>query len=110
MGRELRSIVLTPEEFETAVKSHFDRAETPVVPARNVATVVVGQGPVIEAEIILLEPLLDGRASVQLESRDIIEVIVGYVRDQGHPLPRHGKKSLAWIEGELAMLIELDWF
>ncbi len=110
MGRELRSIVLSQPEFEEAVKAHFGQPRSVPVSPNNIATVILSSGPEITAEAVLRHPLLDGRDQVMLDNREIIEVITGYVRKKGHPLPRHGRKSITWLEDDLAMMIELDWF
>ena len=110
MGRELRSIALRPDEFEQAVKAHFARQAAPTVAADAITAVEVSRGPDISADIKLANPLLDGRESIRLESAEIIALIIDFVRDLGHPLPRLGKKTLAWLDDELALMIELDWF
>ena len=110
MGRELRSIVLSLDEFEAAVGAYYEETKGTVIHPNNIRSLEVSQGPDITCVVRFINPLLDGREEVCLDDQQIAEVIIRFVKGKGHPLPRRGKKSLAWIEKDLALMIELDWF
>ena len=110
MGRDLRSIVLSPQEAGLAVKDHLATAPSLLVSPGNVAAIELLNGEDIQAEVRFHHPLLDGRQSLRLDSGQVIEVILKFVQAKGHPLPRLGKKSLTWIDSDIAVMIELDWF
>ena len=110
MGREYRSIVLSQNEFETAVNLYYEQTQGAVIHPSNIRALELTENPDFACQIDLIEPLLDGKKRITLDSAEIIDVIQRFVRNKGHPLPRRGRKSLAWMNGQLSMLIELDWF
>lgn len=110
MGREYRTIAITAEEFSAAVRDYCARQKTIRSDSRNIIDIALSEGPEITCEVEFQEPLLDARKRITLPPQEVIELIIAYVGKLGHPLPRRGRKSLTWIEGEIALLIELDWF
>ena len=110
MGREYRTIAITAEEFSSAVQDHCARHKSIQSDSRNIVDIALGKGSEIACAVEFQEPLLDGRQKITLSPKEVIDLIIAYVGKRGHPLPRRGRKSLTWIEGEIALLIELDWF
>lgn len=110
MGRELRSIVLSPAEFESALGEFYEQTKGVALHASNIRSLKLGEGPDIDCRIDLVNALLDGKTEIILDADEIIDVIMRYVHGKGHPLPKRGKKALNWLNGELAVMIELDWF
>ena len=110
MGREYRSIVLSDDEFEAAVNLYYEQTKGAVIHPSNIKALKLTDEPDFACAIDLIEPLLDGKTRITLEAADIIEVMQRFVRSKGHPLPRRGRKSLARMNGQLSLLIELDWF
>ncbi len=110
MGRELRSIVLSPAEFESAVGDYYEQTKGVAIHASNIRSLKLGEGDDIDCRIDLVNALLDGKTEIVLNTEEIIDVIMRYVQGKGHPLPKRGKKTLNWLNGELAVMIELDWF
>ncbi len=110
MGRELRSIVLSPDEFEAALSTFYEQTKGVAIHPSNIRSLELAKESPIDCQIELVNPLLDGKPDISLDQDEIIDIILRYVRDKGHPLPRRGKKSLTWLDGDLAVMIELDWF
>jgi len=110
MGRELRTIILSGDELESAIRGSLTVRKDRNVHPQNIATLELSESGEITCAVKFLNPLLDGRSNLLLASEDLVEAIATFVRLQGHPLPKRGRRSLAWIDGELAMMIELDWF
>ena len=110
MGRELRSIILSGDELEAAIRDSLTSRKGGLVHPQNISTLELSESGAVTCNIKFLNPLLDGRSELMLGPEDLIDAIAGYVRAQGHPLPKRGRRSLAWIEGDLALMIELDWF
>ncbi|MDX1400933.1 MAG: hypothetical protein R3245_03340 [Kiloniellales bacterium] len=110
MGREFRTIVLDGEESKSALANYLRTRRDTQVHDRNIAEISLAEGPEVTGVVILVEPLLNGRDKIDLSQEDIVEAIVAFLQEKAHPLPRRGRKSLTWIKGDLAMLVELDWF
>jgi len=110
MGRELRTIILSGDELETAIRGYLTAHKDRPVHPQNISSLELSESGEVSCSVRFLNPLLDGRSELLLESRDLIEAMGAFVRNQGHPLPKKGRRSLAWIDGELALMIELDWF
>jgi len=110
MGREYRSIALSEDEFEAAVNLYYDQTKGTAISPTNIKSLEVSDQPEFSCAIDLIEPLLDGKTRIVLDSAAMIEVMQRFVRAKGHPLPRRGRKSLAWMNGQLSLLVELDWF
>lgn len=110
MGKEYRTIVLDGEESKSALANYLRARRDMQVHSRNIASITLGEGIRVTGRVSLVEPLLDGRREVDLSQEDIVEAVVALLQEKAHPLPRRGRKSLTWIDGDLAMLIELDWF
>jgi len=110
MGREYRSIVLSENEFEAAVTLYYEQTKGTLVDPNNIKALKLTDQPEFACAIDLIEPLLSGKTQINLAAADIVEVMQRFIRSKGHPLPRRGRKSLAWMNGQLSLLIELDWF
>lgn len=110
MGREYRSIVLSEDEFEAAVNLYYNQTKGTVIEPSNIKSLKLSDQPEFSCAIDLIAPLPDGKDRITLDSAEIVEVMQRFVRAKGHPLPRRGRKSLAWMSGQLSLLIELDWF
>ncbi len=106
MGREYRSIILSKSEVDEAVVDHLCR----IADRSNIDSIIVSFAPAPRCVVTLLNPALDGRSVVRLEESEFIEVLIAFIRQKGHPLPRRGAKRLSEIDGELALMIEMDWF
>ncbi|MEM7171757.1 MAG: hypothetical protein AAF530_16420 [Pseudomonadota bacterium] len=106
MGRELRSILLTKTEVDAAVTGHIASLSH----QSNVLAVDVIYDSSAACRIELDNPALDGRSTIILEKSEFIEALIAFVRSKGQPLPRRGSKEIAEVNGELALMIELDWF
>ena len=96
--------------FSAAVRDYCAQQKTIRSDSRNIVDIALSDGPGVTCQVTFQEPLLDARQCITLATEDIVELIIAYVGKLGHPLPRRGRKSLSWIEGEIALLIELDWF
>ena len=110
MGQELRSIVLTEEEFTTAAGLYFDDMKDSPIAASNIASVEGPSEPNGPGQLRLKSPLVDGQAALTLEFRDLIEMIVAFCRHKAIPLPRTGRKTILRRDRSIVLEIELDWF
>jgi hypothetical protein len=110
MGREYRTIALNAEEIGAAVTAYLEVRDDTQVSPRNVTSIQIRDEDSFVAEVQFKNPLLNGRKSVLLNEREIVEAIVAFVASKGHPLPRSGRKRISRLDEDIALLIELDWF
>lgn len=110
MGREYRSIVLDSEESKEALAKYLRARHDTQVHSSNIADITLSEGPEVTGTVVFVEPLLNGRRKIQLTQKEIVEAIVALLQEKAHPIPRLGRKSLTWIDGDLALQVELDWF
>ncbi len=110
MGQELRSIVLTDDEFLYAAGLYLEQTDEKLVSADNIDTVEVSEGADASAVVRLKTPLVDGKTEVGLEGEQMVETIVAFCRDRIIPLPKNGRKTVVRRDGNVILEIELDWF
>ena len=113
MGREYRSIAVTAQEFDQAVRDYLAGRKDRAVHTANVQALelVHGEDPErISCRVSLREPMLDGTQEISLDAADLVDVFVQLCRSKAVPLPRSAFKSIGRVNGELALMIELDFF
>lgn len=110
MGQELRSIVLTENEFTAAAGIYFDGKKDSPIAAANVASIEGPHEPNGDGRLQLKSPLVDGQTVLTLDSREMIEMVVAFCRHKAVPLPRTGRKSILRRDANIVLEIELDWF
>ena len=113
MGREYRSIAVTAEEFDQAVRDYLAARKERAVHAANIANMTLEQGDDpnrILCRVVLSEPLLDGVQEIALNAEELVEVLVRFCRSKAVPLPKSSLKTIGRVNGDLALMIELDFF
>ena len=114
MGQELRSIVLTHNEFVRAAALYYDalprsRPESQVL-GSNIAAIEIPDGEDPTGQVLLEDPMVDGRTRVTIGKAEMIDMMVAFCRDRAIPLPKTGRKTIVRRDGKVILEIELDWF
>ena len=113
MGREYRSIAVTAEEFDQAVRAYLASREVRAVHSASIASLDLehlddpGQ---VRCRIGLAEPMLDGVEEIVLDAPELVEAMVQLCRAKAVPLPKSGLKTIGRVNGDFALMIELDFF
>ncbi len=114
MGREFRTIVLTADEIDAAIRQYVAAQSGKTVDPATIADIAVtpptdsagGFGALVRFS----EPRLDGTSEMVLDAETMIAALIDFCRSRAVPLPRGGRKTLGRVNGDLALLVELDWF
>ena len=113
MGREYRSIAVTADEFDQAVRAYLASREVRAVHGASIASLDLenaDEPDQVQCRIRLAEPMLDGVEEILLDAAELVEAMVQLCRARAVPLPRSALKTIGRVNGDLALMIELDFF
>lgn len=107
MPKEIRKLVFTAQEIETAVGVYLDATKA-TARSKHVISVALQSGADLGALVKLSIALPGGRNEIVLTTEQLGVALIVYCKKTGIPLPKKGKKSVERDGGGIVMEITVN--